>query len=64
MTEDRSPDSLAGLVDDLHTRRQRALAMGGEERVQQQHDKGKLTARERVTLLFDEGTFVESGLLA
>ncbi|MBV8300989.1 MAG: acyl-CoA carboxylase subunit beta [Candidatus Dormibacteraeota bacterium] len=38
--------------------------MGGEERVQQQHDKGKLTARERVTLLFDEGTFVESGLLA
>ena len=38
--------------------------MGGEEKVARQHEKGKLTARERIDLLFDEGTFVELGLLA
>ena len=38
--------------------------MGGEERVAQQHARHKLTARERIDLLFDTGTFVEFGLLA
>src|SRR3989442_4079565 len=32
---------------------------GGEERIQQQHAKGKLTARERIELLLDEGSFSE-----
>ena len=32
---------------------------GGEERIKQQHTKGKLTARERVELLLDKGSFVE-----
>jgi acetyl-CoA/propionyl-CoA carboxylase len=32
---------------------------GGEERIQAQHEKGKLTARERIDLLLDEGTFTE-----
>ncbi len=32
---------------------------GGEERIKAQHDKGKLTARERIDLLVDEGSFVE-----
>ncbi len=32
---------------------------GGEERIKAQHDKGKLTARERINLLLDEGSFVE-----
>jgi acetyl-CoA carboxylase carboxyltransferase component len=32
---------------------------GGEKRVQQQHAKGKLTARERIALFLDEGSFVE-----
>ena len=32
---------------------------GGEKRITAQHDKGKLTARERIDLLVDEGTFVE-----
>ena len=32
---------------------------GGEERIKQQHKKGKLTARERVELLLDKGSFVE-----
>ena len=39
--------------------RQRAASAGGEARVQQQHAKGKLTARERVDLLLDDGSFTE-----
>jgi len=45
----------------IHLRqiRERALLGGGERRIQQQHAKGKLTARERLDLLLDEGTFEE-----
>ena len=39
--------------------RRTAVAGGGEERIQQQRAKGKLTARERVDLLVDEGSFME-----
>ncbi len=35
------------------------MLQGGQERINKQHAKGKLTARERVDLLFDPGTFVE-----
>ncbi len=42
-----------------HALRQQALAGGGPERVARQHAQGKLTARERVHLLLDEGTFRE-----
>src|SRR5205814_962019 len=38
--------------------------MGGEARIAKQHERGKLTVRERIDLLFDAGTFVELGLLA
>jgi acetyl-CoA carboxylase carboxyltransferase component len=51
-------------VADLHARKRKNLAMGGEEKIARQHEKGKLTARERIDLLFDAGTFVEFGLLA
>jgi acetyl-CoA carboxylase carboxyltransferase component len=37
-------------------------AGGGEKRIQQQHDSGKLTARERLDLFFDKGTFQETDL--
>ncbi len=43
----------------LKKKREEVEKMGGEERVKKQHDKGKLTARERLDLLFDEGTFKE-----
>src|SRR5213594_2479127 len=46
-------------TDRLDDMRRRAALGGGEERIQQQHAKGKLTARERVELLVDEGSFVE-----
>jgi propionyl-CoA carboxylase beta chain len=39
--------------------RQRAAVGGGEARIQQQHAKGKLSARERVDLLLDDGSFTE-----
>ncbi|MFZ2494092.1 MAG: acyl-CoA carboxylase subunit beta [Thermoanaerobaculia bacterium] len=44
--------------------REKALEGGGPERVAQQHKKGKLTARERLALLLDEGSFQELGALA
>ena len=59
-----APSLLRPLVDDLHARRERARAGGGPERVARQHAAEKLTARERIALLVDEGTFVELGLHA
>ena len=35
------------------------LAAGGEKRVTKQHEAGKMTARERIAALLDEGSFVE-----
>ena len=37
---------------------------GGEGRIKRQHDRGKLTARERLDLLFDKDTFVEYNIFA
>ena len=48
----------------LEERRKRTLAGGGDERVEAQHEKGKLTARERLNKLLDEGSFVEIGTFA
>ncbi len=47
----------------LDVLRQEAMLGGGEKRVAAQHKKGKLTARERIDFLFDEGTFVEMDML-
>jgi propionyl-CoA carboxylase beta chain len=47
--------------DELHRKNEEALTGGGVKRIEQQHAKGKLTARERVQLLMDEGTFEELG---
>jgi propionyl-CoA carboxylase beta chain len=47
------------ILEQLEARRAVARAGGGERRVQAQHAKGKLTARERVELLLDEGSFEE-----
>ncbi len=43
----------------LHRMREASLQGGGPERIAAQHKKGKLTARERIDLLVDEGSFVE-----
>ena len=53
---------LRSLVEELHERRARALLGGGEEKIARQHAADKLTARERLALLIDEGTFTELGI--
>jgi len=47
------------LLDDLHHRQAQSEQGGGPARIAQQHKKGKLTARERLDLLLDEGSFTE-----
>jgi propionyl-CoA carboxylase beta chain len=47
--------------NELDRKNQEALLGGGEKRIEQQHAKGKLTARERIHLLMDEGSFEELG---
>ena len=49
------------VIDRLNGARARALAGGGQARVDAQHARGKLTARERIELLIDPGTFEEWG---
>ena len=46
-------------LEELERRRREAEAGGGRERLEKQHDKGKLTARERLDLLLDDDSFVE-----
>ena len=48
-------------LEELRRRGAYAEAMGGEQRVADQHGRGKLTVRERIDLLFDEGSFRERG---
>jgi len=47
----------------LNQKKAEAKLGGGEKRIEAQHKKGKLTARERLHFLFDEGTFEEIGML-
>ncbi len=53
--------SLQQKFDELERKNEEALLGGGEKRIEQQHAKGKLTARERVLLLLDEDSFEELG---
>ena len=50
----------SGKIDELKKRNSRLMTMGGEKMVAKQRAQGKLTARERIALLFDEGTFQET----
>ena len=50
------------LNKELLEKREQAKVGGGEARIERQHKGGKLTARERVELLIDEGTFQEMGM--
>lgn len=46
-------------IKELQDLKQKIFLGGGEKRIKKQHDSGKMTARERLTLLFDEDSFVE-----
>lgn len=51
-------------LQQLDIKRQKALEMGGADRIRKQHAKGRLSARERIHKLLDRGSFFEMGLLA
>jgi acetyl-CoA carboxylase carboxyltransferase component len=51
--------SMKSGLQKLNEARKRLLEGGGKERIESQHKRGKLTARERIDLLLDRGTFVE-----
>ena len=59
MANSNSEAQTAGPLDELDRRLRAAELGGGTERIERQHQAGKLTARERVDLLLDPGSFVE-----
>jgi len=58
------PRTTQGRIADLERRRQEAIHAGSSQAVEKQHERGKLTARERIALLLDEGSFTELDELA
>nr|WP_202405972.1 acyl-CoA carboxylase subunit beta [Hufsiella ginkgonis] len=63
MAHDQQPTSVNKKIALLQQKRDEALKGGGEQRIESQHKKGKLTARERLHFLLDEGSFEEIGML-
>lgn len=57
------PEGWQAERDDLARRRDIAIGMGGPESIEKQHSLGKMTARERLVALCDDGTFREFGVL-
>jgi 3-methylcrotonyl-CoA carboxylase beta subunit len=61
----RNEDQLKQLITQLRARSKKIQLGGGEKKIEDQHQKGKLTARERIAHLIDEGSeFIEVGLFA
>lgn len=58
----REKEAKKRVLDALKERREKVKAMGGKRRIDRQHKAGKFTARERIDLLLDEGSFREIGL--
>src|SRR5882757_1260522 len=63
-TTEQPTGLLRPLVEDLAERREKAMLGGGDDKIARQHGQAKLTARERLALLIDEGTFCEFGIHA
>jgi acetyl-CoA carboxylase carboxyltransferase component len=61
-TDAPSTSLLRPLAEDLKERREKIKLGGGPEKIAAQHEREKLTARERLDLLIDAGTFVELGI--
>ena len=59
-----APHTTAGKIADLERRRYEAVHAGPQKAVAKQHERGKLTARERIDLLLDPGSFTEFDELA
>jgi acetyl-CoA/propionyl-CoA carboxylase carboxyl transferase subunit len=56
--------TMAERIEELRHRREESLLGGGPEAIDKQHKRGKLTARERIELLLDKGSFVETDAFA
>ncbi len=56
-----SESLLRQLVKDLEERRAQIKRLGGEDRIKKQHERGKLTCRERLEKFFDDGVYFEVG---
>lgn len=56
--------SIEKKIGDLKKKKQAAKLGGGEKKIQRQHEKGKLTARERIDMLLDPGSFTELDMFA
>src|SRR4051812_41107149 len=59
-----SEHSMTERLDDLAKRKEEALHAGSARSVERQHSRGKMTARERVEYLLDDGSFTELDMLA
>src|SRR5919106_550422 len=59
----RAPKSIAERLDELRGLKQKAMVGDAEEAIQRQHERGKLTARERIEHFLDPGSFVETDAL-
>ncbi len=62
MSDDLTADGVPEGIRKLRSLREQAREGGGEERIDRQHEAGKLTARERLDLLLDENSFHEIGM--
>ena len=59
MNKDLQKDTTKVKIHDFELKKESLQLMGGEKQIKKQHEGGKLTARERLAILFDEGTFQE-----
>lgn len=59
MSDETKQATTQGKIQNFEARVQALMKMGGEKQVKKQHDGGKMTARERLDHLFDQGTFQE-----
>ncbi|XP_041483106.1 propionyl-CoA carboxylase beta chain, mitochondrial-like [Lytechinus variegatus] len=59
-----SVSAMTDVIGRIEEKRQQALLGGGKHRIEAQHKRGKLTARERVNLLLDPGSFIEYDMFA
>ena len=57
--QEDTADATDDPVEELRERRREAELGGGEDRIESQHEKGKMTARERIDFLVDDGSFTE-----
>ncbi|MFC1886091.1 carboxyl transferase domain-containing protein, partial [Thermodesulfobacteriota bacterium] len=54
---------MEGYIEELNRRKEKAKLLGGEKKITQQHELGRLTSRERIDKLVDPGSFMELGML-